>query len=262
MQERTGAPLLCNPEPTNKLNDQANPTQRRPLRAGPSKFFPAASAATRSCAGGTDLRRVRQGLPRTDLEGVTRIDFSNNMASLIHGHAAPAIIDAVTEQMHRGTAFSFGNRDEVRYAEHLCARPALVREDSLRELGHGGDHGRVKAARAFTGRPEDRQGRGRLPRRLRLRRGEPGLHPATWGDATIRAAFRWCTGRPSPRSRTSLSFRSTTRAHARDPGRARRRIRVRIDRSDAAPRRLVSGMSSLLPRCAIGPAHEGAVGVR
>ena len=42
----------------------------------------------------------------TDIEGVERIDFANNMSSLIHGHAHPAIVEAVTEQLHRGTAFS------------------------------------------------------------------------------------------------------------------------------------------------------------
>ena len=30
-----------------------------------------------------------EGCRLTDLDGTTRIDFSNNMASLIHGHAYP-----------------------------------------------------------------------------------------------------------------------------------------------------------------------------
>ena len=30
-----------------------------------------------------------------DVEGVDRLDFANNMASLIHGHSHPAIINAV-----------------------------------------------------------------------------------------------------------------------------------------------------------------------
>src|SRR5205814_8936456 len=63
-----------------------------------------------------------KGCRVTDLEGVTRIDFSNNMASLIHGHACPEIIHAVTEQRTRGTAFMMGTEIEVRYAEHLCSR--------------------------------------------------------------------------------------------------------------------------------------------
>src|SRR6059058_272401 len=66
---------------------------------------------------------LRAGHP-TYVECGTRIDFSNNMASLIHGHACAEIIDAVTEQMTRGTAFMMGTEIEVRYAEHLCSRNA------------------------------------------------------------------------------------------------------------------------------------------
>ena len=33
----------------------------------------------------------------TDVEGVTRIDFANNMASLIHGHAHPTVVEAVSK---------------------------------------------------------------------------------------------------------------------------------------------------------------------
>ena len=36
-----------------------------------------------------------QGCFVTDVDGTCRIDFANNMASLIHGHAHPAIIAAV-----------------------------------------------------------------------------------------------------------------------------------------------------------------------
>ena len=42
----------------------------------------------------------------TDVDGVERIDFANNMASLIHGHAHPAIVTAVADQMARGTAYT------------------------------------------------------------------------------------------------------------------------------------------------------------
>ena len=34
-----------------------------------------------------------------DVDGVERVDFANNMASLIHGHGHPAIVAAVTEQL-------------------------------------------------------------------------------------------------------------------------------------------------------------------
>ena len=58
----------------------------------------------------------------TDIEGVERIDFANNMASLIHGHSHPAIVEAVTDQLGRGTAFTLATEIEIEYAEHLCGR--------------------------------------------------------------------------------------------------------------------------------------------
>lgn len=90
----------------------------------------------------------------TDIEGVTRIDFSNNMASLIHGHAHPAMVAAVTEQLARGTAFTLATEVEVRYAEYLCARGASF--DKVRFVNSGTEAimGAVKASRAFTGRPK------------------------------------------------------------------------------------------------------------
>ena len=58
----------------------------------------------------------------TDIEGVERIDFANNMASLIHGHAHPAIVAAVTEQIQKGTAFTLATEIEIRFAEHMIDR--------------------------------------------------------------------------------------------------------------------------------------------
>src|ERR1700759_536289 len=79
-----------------------------------------------------------KGCRVTDLDGVTRIDFSNNMASLIHGHACPEIIHAVTEQMTRGTAFMMGTEIEVRYAERLCNRNRSFEKMRFMNSGTGG----------------------------------------------------------------------------------------------------------------------------
>ena len=44
----------------------------------------------------------------TDVDDNIRIDFANNMASLIHGHAHPEITNAVKEQLKNGSSrFSF-----------------------------------------------------------------------------------------------------------------------------------------------------------
>jgi 4-aminobutyrate aminotransferase-like enzyme len=47
-----------------------------------------------------------QGSRITDLDGNVRIDFLNNYTSLIHGHAYPPIVEAVTRQAQKGSAFS------------------------------------------------------------------------------------------------------------------------------------------------------------
>ncbi|MGQ0626733.1 MAG: aspartate aminotransferase family protein [Phycisphaerales bacterium] len=94
-----------------------------------------------------------EGCRLTDVEGVTRIDFANNMASLIHGHADPAMVRAVTDQLRRGTAFSVATEVEIACAEHLRSRnPGF---EKLRFVNSGTEALMVgvKVARAFTGRP-------------------------------------------------------------------------------------------------------------
>jgi glutamate-1-semialdehyde 2,1-aminomutase len=95
-----------------------------------------------------------RGCVITDVEGREFIDFANNMASLIHGHAFPPIIAAVSAQMQRGTCFTFGTEVEIDFAEHMCSRsPAF---DKIRFMNSGTEAvmAAVKAARAYTGRPK------------------------------------------------------------------------------------------------------------
>jgi glutamate-1-semialdehyde 2,1-aminomutase len=87
-----------------------------------------------------------------DIEGVQRIDFANNMASLIHGHCNPEVVAAVTGQLQLGSAYTLATEQEVDYAELLCARnPAFER---IRFVNSGTEAvmSCVKAARAYTGR--------------------------------------------------------------------------------------------------------------
>ncbi|MEN8238626.1 MAG: aspartate aminotransferase family protein [Actinomycetota bacterium] len=87
-----------------------------------------------------------------DVEGVERIDFANNMAALIHGHASPQIIEAVTAQIQRGTAFTLATEVEIRFAEHMCGRSESF--EMLRFVNSGTEAvmAAVKASRAYTGR--------------------------------------------------------------------------------------------------------------
>lgn len=93
-----------------------------------------------------------KGCRVTDIEGVERIDFANNMASLIHGHAHPEIVAAVTEQLGKGTAFTLATEVEIQYAEHIVSRNRGFEKVRFVNSGTEAVMGMLKAARAFTGR--------------------------------------------------------------------------------------------------------------
>ena len=93
------------------------------------------------------------GCRLTDVEGVTRIDFANNMASLIHGHADPDVAHTVIEQLRRGTAFNVATEVEIRCAEHLRTRNPGFEKMRFVNSGTEAVMTGIKVARAFTGRP-------------------------------------------------------------------------------------------------------------
>lgn len=88
-----------------------------------------------------------------DIDGNRYVDFSNNMASLIHGHAHPAVVGAVTEQLQRGSAFMMGTKAEVEFAEHMCSRCQSFEQIRFMNSGTEAVMSGIKAARAYTGRP-------------------------------------------------------------------------------------------------------------
>lgn len=124
-----------------------------------------------------------KGCRVTDLDGVERIDFANNMASLIHGHACPEIIEAVTAQLARGTAFTLATEVEVRFAEHLCARAPSF--EKLRFVNSGTEAIMValKAARAYTNRPKIAKVEGAYHGVYDYAEVSQAPDPSNWGDA-------------------------------------------------------------------------------
>lgn len=123
------------------------------------------------------------GCRLTDVEGVTRIDCANNMASLIHGHADPDMIRVVTEQLQRGTAFSVATEVEIRCAEHLRSRNAGF--EKLRFVNSGTEALMVgvKVARAFTGRPMIAKAEGAYHGGYDYLEVSQQPTPADWGEA-------------------------------------------------------------------------------
>ncbi|MCA1644684.1 MAG: aspartate aminotransferase family protein [Chloroflexi bacterium] len=92
------------------------------------------------------------GATVTDVEGQTRLDFVNNYTALIHGHAHPRILEAVSRQLARGTAVSFPTETEVRLAELLVDRVDSLERIRFTNSGTEAVMMAVQAARAFSGK--------------------------------------------------------------------------------------------------------------
>jgi len=87
-----------------------------------------------------------------DVDGTRRLDMLNNFASLIHGHAHPAVVEAVTKQVANGTAFTLPTESEVALAEIICERIESAEWVRFCNSGSEAVMSALKAARAYTGR--------------------------------------------------------------------------------------------------------------
>lgn len=87
-----------------------------------------------------------------DIDTVKRLDFINSFTALIHGHAFPPVVAAVTEQLTRGTNFSFSTREEADLAKLIVDRVPGVEKIRFGNSGTEAVMMAIKASRAYTGR--------------------------------------------------------------------------------------------------------------
>ena len=132
----------------------------------------------------------------TDVEGVTRVDFANNMASLIHGHAHPAITEAVTRQLSLGTAFTLATEAELEYAEHLLGRNPNFEQLRFVNSGTEAVMSCLKAARAYTGRPKIAKVEGAYHGLYDYAEVSQTASPANWGDKSHPHSVPVASGTP------------------------------------------------------------------
>jgi glutamate-1-semialdehyde 2,1-aminomutase len=124
-----------------------------------------------------------EGCYVTDIEGVRRIDFANNMASLIHGHAHPAIVEALSKQLRRGTAFTLATEVEVAFAEHMCERSEGFEKIRFVNSGTEAVMCCLKAARAHTERPKVAKVEGAYHGIYDYAEISQTAGPSNWGEA-------------------------------------------------------------------------------
>ena len=124
-----------------------------------------------------------QGCRITDVDGIERLDFTNNYNSLIHGHAHPDVIAAVGAQLQCGSAFPMASETEIDLAEHLCARAPSF--DHVRFCNSGSEAVMfaLKAARAHTGKPKIAKCEGSYHGSYDFAEVSLDSTPATWGNA-------------------------------------------------------------------------------
>lgn len=131
-----------------------------------------------------DYADYASGSRITDVDGRIRIDFASNMASLIHGHAFPPIVEAVTEQLSRGTAFTMATEAELRHAQHICSRNSGFEKIRFMNSGTEAVMAGIKTARAVTGKPKLAKSEGAYHGTYDHAEVSQTSKPANWGDAS------------------------------------------------------------------------------
>ena len=118
----------------------------------------------------------------TDIDGTEYIDFANNMGSLIHGHSHPAIVDAVIEQLMKGSAYTMGTEAEVAFAELLVGRCNAFEKIRFVNSGTEAVMAMIKASRAYIGKPKIAKSEGSYHGTYDYAEISQTANPGNWGD--------------------------------------------------------------------------------
>jgi len=103
--------------------------------------------------GGTPVFVARaEGAHIVDVDGRSYIDFLGSWGPLILGHAAPAIVEAVTEAARRGTSYGAPTADEVEMAERITGAVPSMEMVRLVSSGTEAAMSAIRLARGATGR--------------------------------------------------------------------------------------------------------------
>lgn len=117
-----------------------------------------------------------------DIDGTRRIDFANNMAALIHGHAHPEIVEAVIQQVQKGTASTLASEIELRFAQLLTRRVKSFERIRFVNSGTEAVMAMIKASRAYTGRPKIAKAEGTYHGTYDFAEVSQTANPSNWGD--------------------------------------------------------------------------------
>jgi glutamate-1-semialdehyde 2,1-aminomutase len=93
-----------------------------------------------------------EGCKLVDVDGHELIDLHNNFSALVHGHAFPPVVEAVSRAAAEGASFGLPTAAEVQLAEHLATRVPWAERWRFAGSGTEAVMGAVRIARAVSGR--------------------------------------------------------------------------------------------------------------
>jgi len=92
------------------------------------------------------------GCHLVDADGHEIIDFMNNFTSLIHGHAHPAVVEAVSQQVASGSAYAAPSLNQIELAELIADRIPSIEQLRFCSSGSEATLMALRCARAHTGK--------------------------------------------------------------------------------------------------------------
>jgi glutamate-1-semialdehyde 2,1-aminomutase len=93
-----------------------------------------------------------EGAELVDVDGNRYVDYVCSWGPLIHGHAHPEIVEAVSEAARRGTSYGAPTAGEVDLAEEVARRMPSVEMLRMTSSGTEASMSAIRLARAATGR--------------------------------------------------------------------------------------------------------------
>jgi glutamate-1-semialdehyde 2,1-aminomutase len=89
-----------------------------------------------------------------DVDGNEYVDYFGGHGALLLGHAHPAVVEAVQQQVTRGTHWGSSHESEVRWAELVQRLIPCAERVRFTASGTEASHLALRLARAYTGKPK------------------------------------------------------------------------------------------------------------
>lgn len=139
-------------EEVKKIYANARPNSRK-LHEEACKYMPGGDTRTATFfLPFPNFIKRGEGAYMYDEDGFKLLDFQNNYTSLIHGHAHPETVEAVREQIARGSAYTAPFEKQIELSKLLTERFPSV--DMIRYTNSGTEANMhaLRIARAYTGK--------------------------------------------------------------------------------------------------------------